>query len=190
LRYALAKELTLISRIFFTCVVAVVIGQRLIELKISNHNVATLLSQGGKQYPSEYHKLAINLQILWFIAMLGEVWILQRPFFSHLAGVALLAALIGQFLRYFSMQALGLRWTLPLVTLPEAPIIKSGIYGYLRHPNWLGVVLEIPAVPLIHSAYLTAIVFSISNALLMVQRIQAEENALQNNCSKTNILAT
>jgi methyltransferase len=190
LRYVLAKELTLISRIFFTCVVAVVIGQRLIELKISNHNVATLLSQGGKQYPSEYHKLAINLQILWFIAMLGEVWILQRPFSLHLASIALLAALLGQFLRYLSMQALGLRWTLPVVTLPDAPIIKSGIYGYLRHPNWLGVVLEIPAVPLIHSAYLTAIVFSISNALLMVQRIQAEENALQNNCNKTNILAT
>lgn len=173
----------MITRIFFTFFVFIVIGQRLIELKISRCNVATLLSQGGIEHPSRYHKLAINLQIIWFIAMLGEVWILQRPIFPFLAIISLLAALIGQGLRYLSMKALGLRWTLPTVTYPDIPILRSGIYRYLRHPNWLGVVLEIPAIPLIHGAYLTAIVFSISNSLLMIQRIQVEESALQNNCS-------
>ncbi len=178
----------MITYILFTCIVFIIIGQRLIELKISQRNVAILLRQGGKQYPSNYHKLAINLQIIWFIAMLGEVWILQRPFFPLLAGTALLATFTAQGLRYLSMQALGLRWTLPTVTIPEAPIVKSGIYGYLRHPNWLGVVLEIPAVPLIHSAYLTAIVFSVSNAALMMKRIQFEESALKEDCSPNKVL--
>jgi methyltransferase len=175
------------TRIFFTCVVFIIIGQRLFELQISKRNVAMLLTKGGKEFFS-YHKFVIVLQVLWFISMLGEVWMLNRPFFFLLAIVSLLATLIGQGLRYLSMQALGLRWTLPIMTLPDVPVLKSGIYRYLRHPNWLGVMLEIPAIPLIHSAYLTATFFSIVNAILIILRIQAEEKALQADCSATSFL--
>jgi methyltransferase len=180
-----AKWHTLITCIFFTCVVFIIIGQRLFELKISKRNVAVLLTKGGKEFFS-YHKFVIVLQVLWFMSMLGEVWILNRPFFFLLAVVALFATLIGQGLRYLSMQALSFRWTLPIITLPGAPIIKSGIYRYLRHPNWLGVTLEILAIPLIHSAYLTATIFSIANAILIILRIQAEEKALQTDYSAAN----
>jgi methyltransferase len=167
----------MITRIFFTSVVFIIIGQRLFELQISKRNVSVLLVKGGKEFFS-YHKFVIVLQVSWFISMLGEVWMLNRPFLFLLAIVSLLATLIGQGLRYLSMQALGLRWTLPIMTLPEVPVIKSGIYRYLRHPNWLGVILEIPAIPLIHSAYLTATFFSIVNAVLIILRVQAEEKAL------------
>lgn len=151
--------------ILFICIVTIIVVQRLLELKISRQNVDILLTQGAKEHPAFYYRLVVVLQIFWFAAMLGEVWILNRPFFPSLASIAIFITLIGQYLRYLSMLALGSRWTLPVMTLPNIPIIESGIYSYLRHPNWLGVFLEIPAVPLIHSAYLTAIIFSISNAI-------------------------
>ncbi|MGL4880646.1 MAG: isoprenylcysteine carboxylmethyltransferase family protein, partial [Waterburya sp.] len=87
----------------------------------------------------------------------------------------------GQVLRYLSMQALSWRWTLPIMTVPNLPVVEFGIYRYLRHPNWLGVILEIAFLPLIHSAYLTAIAFSLGNAMLMIKRIQTEEQALKKN---------
>lgn len=174
--------------ILFSCIVAVIIAQRLLELKISKRNVAVLLAQGAKEQPAFYYRLVIVLQIFWFLAMLGEVWIFNRPFLPLLATIAIFTTLVGQYLRYLSMLALGSRWTLPVMILPEASIIKSGIYRYLKHPNWLGVFLEIPAVPLIHSAYLTAITCSIGNAILMIPRIQHEEKALQINFIRAEIL--
>jgi methyltransferase len=97
----------MITRIFFTSVVFIIIGQRLFELQISKRNVSVLLVKGGKEFFS-YHKFVIVLQVSWFISMLGEVWMLNRPFLFLLAIVSLLATLIGQGLRYLSMQALGL----------------------------------------------------------------------------------
>jgi methyltransferase len=64
------------------------------------------------------------------------------------------------------------------MTLPGLPLVRKGIYRYLRHPNYLGVILEILAVPLLHSAYVTAIVFSLANMLLLSVRIRTEEQAL------------
>jgi methyltransferase len=96
---------------------------------------------------------------------------------------ASLAFLAGQTLRYAAIHTLGERWTVRVMTLPGAKPVSQGIYRSIRHPNYLGVILEIGAVPLLHSAYLTAISFSIANALLLAWRIQTEEAALkeQNN---------
>jgi methyltransferase len=117
------------------------------------------------------------------------VWYFDRPFIFPLAAIALIAALIGQVLRYLSMQALERRWTLAVVTLPNAPVVDQGIYRYLRHPNWLGVILEIAAIPLIHGAYLTAIAFSLANAVIISKRIQTEEQALATKANDTGVFA-
>lgn len=168
----------LTTKAVFVGIVAAVFLQRLSELRISQRHVAYLLTQGGREHGSNYLWVVKVLQLSWFVAMIAEVWWLDRPFLPVLAAVAMLAAIAGQFLRYLSMQALGSRWTLPIITIPGAPVVDLGIYRYLRHPNWLGVILEIGALPLIHSAYLTAIFFSVANAFLMVKRIHREEQAL------------
>jgi methyltransferase len=128
------------------------------------------------------------MQIAWFAAMLAEVWGLHRPLIPVLAAIALLLTLLGQYLRYLSMQALGWRWTLTTMTVVGLPVVDTGIYRYLRHPSWLGVILEILGLPLIHGAYLTAIVFSVANAFLMVKRIQAEEQALSSESNYIEVL--
>lgn len=167
------------SRLIFTGITIIVMVQRLFELRMSKRNVAQLIAQGGRVHHDNSLFLVKILQIGWFVAMLMEVWRLDRPFIPGLAAIALFATVMGQYLRYLSMQALGLRWTLPIITLPGMSAVNTGIYRYLRHPNWLGVILEILAVPLIHSAYLSAIFFSIANAVLLVLRMQSEEQALQ-----------
>ena len=166
------------TKTMFVGIVAAIILQRLSELRISQRNVAYLLAQGGREHDSNYLWVVKVLQISWFVAMIAEVYWLDRPFVPALAVVGVLAAIAGQCLRHLSMQALGVRWTLPIITLPGAPVVDSGIYRYLRHPNWLGVILEIAGIPLIHTAYLTAIFFTLANALLMIKRIHKEEQAL------------
>jgi len=79
------------------------------------------------------------------------------------------------------MQALQERWTIRIFTLPDAKPITSGIYQLVRHPIYLGVILEIAFIPLLHTAYLTSIIFSFANAILLKKRIREEELALDKN---------
>lgn len=173
----------------FLGIVAAVFLQRLFELRLSQRNSAYILAQGGREHSTNYLWVVKVLQLSWFLAMIAEVWWLERPFVPALAAVALIALVAGQCLRYLSMQALGWRWTLPIITIPGTPVVDSGIYHYLRHPNWLGVILEIAALPLIHSAYITAIFFSVANAFLMVKRIQGEERALSEDNNYIDVFA-
>ncbi len=166
------------TRWIFVLIVMAVVVQRVFEVRLSNRNVAQILERGGKEESDNALPLVKLLQICWWISMIAEVWWFDRPFIPWLAAVGILGAIAGQVLRYFSMRALGWRWTLPIMTLPSQPLVKNGVYAYLRHPNWLGVVIEIAALPLIHNAYLTAIFFSIANGVLMYKRIQLEEAVL------------
>ena len=171
----------MLTKYIFTGIVVAVILQRMIELRISDRHKAEILKRGGQEYGDNLMGAVKVLQVSWWIAMIAEVWYLDRPFIPVLAAVSLTATIAGQILRYLSMQALEWRWTLPIMTVPGMPIVTSGLYRYLRHPNWLGVILEIAFLPLIHSAYVTAIAFSLANAWLMSKRIQTEERALSEN---------
>ena len=175
---SMVREDNMLTKYVFLGIIFAVILQRLVELRISKNNEIYILNQGGKKHSDNLLGMVKVLQVSWCIAAITEVWYLHRPFILPLSAVALSVTLIGQVLRYLSMKALERRWTLPIMTLPNMPVVDQGIYRYLRHPNWLGVTLEIAALPLIHGAYLTAIIFSLANALLMSQRVQAEEKAL------------
>ncbi len=168
----------MLTKYLFAGIIFAFLLQRLFELRISRNNETYILSQGGKKHTDNLLGAVKALQVSWLIAAIAEVWYFNRPFNLALAVVAFSATLVGQSLRYLSMQALERRWTLPIMTLPDTPVVHKGIYRFLRHPNWLGVILEIAALPLIHGAYLTAILFSLANALLMSKRIQTEERAL------------
>ena len=171
----------MVTKYIFSGIVVAVILQRLVEVRLSDRHKAEILKRGGQEHGDNLLGAVKVLQVSWWIAMIVEVWYLDRPFMPVLAAVALTATIAGQILRYRSMQALQWRWTLPIMTVPGMPVAESGLYRYLRHPNWLGVILEIAFLPLIHSAYLTAIAFSLANAWLMSKRIQTEERALSEN---------
>ncbi|MBV8139213.1 MAG: hypothetical protein JO121_26825, partial [Deltaproteobacteria bacterium] len=91
---------------------------------------------------------------------------------------AIVAELFAQFLRYWVIFTLGSRWNTRIIVWPDAQPVTSGPFRFARHPNYLAVAIEIVAVPLIGGAWITAIVFSLGNAILLMVRIPAEERAL------------
>lgn len=179
----------MLTKYIFVVIILAVICQRLWELRIASNNEAYLLERGAKKHSDNLLGAIKVLQTSWLISAIAEVFYFDRPFSFPVAAIALTATLAGQILRYLSMQALKQRWTLPIVILPNTPVVNRGIYRYLRHPNWLGVILEIAAIPLIHGAYLTAIIFSLANSLLMSKRIQMEEEALATDSNYTVVFA-
>ena len=68
--------------------------------------------------------------------------------------------------------------------IPNHPLIKSGIYKYFKHPNYLGVILEIAFIPLIYSAFATSIIWSIANIFLLRHRIRLEEKVFPEGVQK------
>jgi methyltransferase len=88
----------------------------------------------------------------------------------------------AQALRYWVILTLGPRWNVRIIVIPGEPLVTSGPYRYLRHPNYLAVIVEAMAIPLVHSAWLTAVGFSAFNALMLVVRIRCEEEALARYC--------
>ena len=167
------------TRVLFVIVVLALALQRALELRLSRRHEAAILARGGCEYGADHFGWMKALHIGWFIAMLAEVFLLDRPFIPWLAAVALVFFIAGQALRYAAILTLGPRWTVRVMTLPAEPPITRGIYRYVRHPNYLGVILEIAAVPLLYTAYLTALVFTLANAVLLAVRIRTEEHALE-----------
>jgi methyltransferase len=166
------------TRVLYTALVAAAALGRLFELRIANRNRRLLLAQGGVEIAPGHYPWMVTLHSLWLLSCLLEVWLLDRPFVPALAAAAL-AVFLGAFgLRAWVISTLGERWTTRIVCLPGAPPIVTGPYRWLRHPNYLGVVLEIASLPLVHTAGLTALVFSLLDALLLRIRIRAEEEGL------------
>lgn len=166
------------SSTLYIGLVVLVAVQRLLEVRSSRRNEAALKARGGVEHARAQLRVMVVLHGAWLLSSVVEVLLAARPFHPPLALAALAVFLTGQALRRAGRRALGDRWTVTIVTVPNAPLIDAGIFRYLRHPIYLGVALEIASLPLIHSAWLTALVFSVANALVLVWRIRTEEYAL------------
>jgi methyltransferase len=171
------------TRLLFLGFVAALGVQRLFELCLSQHNERWMRQRGGREHTPETYRWIVTLHAAWFAAMLLEVFAGRRKFHPRLAALALSLFAAGQALRLTAIRTLGWRWSTRVMTVPGEAPVRHGIYQYMRHPNYLGVELEILAAPLVHSAYLTSAVFGVANALLLRARIRREEQALEEDIS-------
>ena len=168
----------MVTEALFTGLVLLVAVQRLFELRLSRKNERALRARGAQEHAPGHFRAMSALHSSWFFAMLLEVYLL-RPAFSPWLATSMFAVLLGgQALRYAAIKSLGSRWSVRILTLPGSEPVQTGIYRFLRHPNYVGVMLELFALPLIHSAWRTALVFSLLNAAILWVRIRAEERAL------------
>ncbi len=172
----------MLSHHIFLLVVLLVVIQRLAELLLSRYHEKKILASGGFEHAPEHFKWMGLLHGTWLLSMMLEVNLLNRPYIWALALPSLTLFLIGQALRITAIATLKHRWTAKIMVLPEIPVVKTGIYRWCKHPNYIGVVLEIAFLPLIHSAYITAILFSLLNGLLLWIRIGYEEQVLTRYC--------
>ncbi len=164
-----------IPYLIFLTVVAL---ERTFELALSRRNAAWAFERGGVESGSEHFLWMKLLHGGFFAACALEVLLLDRPFLPWL-GVPMLGLALGaQALRYWAIASLGKRWNVRVITIPGMPLSSAGPYRFFRHPNYLAVVMEGIAIPLIHTAYLTAIGFSLLNAFMLQTRIRCEERAL------------
>jgi methyltransferase len=150
--------------------------ERVGELVLSRRNARRAFARGAVEVGQGHYRVMAAFHTLFLVACAVEAW--RRPFPGALGWTALALALAAQALRYWAITTLGERWNVRVIVLPDAPPVVAGPYRYIRHPNYVAVALELAAVPLIHGAWLTAVAFSLGNALLMVVRIRAEERAL------------
>ena len=153
-------------------------GERLGELVLSRRNARRMRAQGAVEVGAAHFRVMAVMHTLFLGACAAEVYGLGRAFPVPLGYAALGVALLAQALRYWAIATLGERWNVRILVLPSAPPVTGGPYRYLRHPNYVAVVLEMAAVPLIHGAWLTALGFSLLDAIILTVRIKKEEQAL------------
>ncbi|NRD55626.1 hypothetical protein HQQ75_21185, partial [Corallococcus exiguus] len=125
-----------------------------------------------------HYRFMVVFHTLFLVACVAEVFGLQRPFWGVWSWAALVGAAVAQGLRYWAIGTLGDRWNSRIIVVPGLAPVTGGPYRFLRHPNYVAVVLELFCVPLIHGAWVTAVVFTVGNAALLYVRIRAEEAAL------------
>jgi methyltransferase len=157
--------------------------ERLVELHLSRRHVAWALARGGKEFGHKHFTFMKVLHTAFLFSCAAEVFFLNRPFIPRLGFPMLGLALAAQALRYWAIFTLGPYWNVRVVVVPGATPVTEGPYRYLRHPNYLAVIVEGVAVPLIHTAWMTAVGFSLLNAVLLWTRIRCEEKALALHCS-------
>jgi len=166
------------TRVLYTFLVALVAAGRVAELRIASRNRRDLLARGGVEVAPGHYRWMVLQHAAFLVCCPLEVWGLGRPFLPALGIPMLLLVVLATGLRYWVITTLGGRWTTRIVVLPGSSPVTGGPYKFLRHPNYLAVIMEILALPLVHTAWITAIVFSALNALILRVRIRAEEEAL------------
>ena len=166
------------AQLVYLALVAAVAAQRVWELRISARHTAALLKRGGREVASSHYPVMAALHTTWLFACAAESFWASPP--SYLvAGLGLALLIAGQTLRILAIKTLGERWTTRIIVLREGDPVVGGIFKYVRHPNYLGVIIEIAALPLIFGCWYTAVLFSLANGALLTVRIRAEEQALQ-----------
>jgi methyltransferase len=166
------------SQLWFTGLVLVVGLERVAELVVSKRHAAWAFSQGGVELGRAHYPAMVVLHTGLLVGAVAEVWLLDRPFVPALGWLMLALVAGSQALRWWCITTLGQQWNTRVIVVPCHPLVSRGPYRWLRHPNYVAVVVEGLALPLVHSAWATAAVFTVLNAVLLTVRIRVEEQAL------------
>jgi methyltransferase len=163
---------------FFTALVLLVALERVAELAVSRRNAAWSLARGGRESGQGHYVVMVVVHSGLLVGMLVEAWV-RRPAVPVALAAAMLALVIApQALRWWCVATLGHRWNTRVIVVPGLPLVRSGPYRLLRHPNYVAVVVEGAALPLVHAAWMTALAFTVANAAVLTVRLRVEDAAL------------
>jgi methyltransferase len=163
--------------VYYLLILAIGI-ERLVELAVSKRNARWAIAHGGKEFGRSHYPVMVTLHTALLLGCVAEVWALHRPFIGWLGWPMLALVALSQALRWWCVATLGHRWNTLVIVLPAVPLIRRGPYRWVHHPNYVAVVVEGVALPLVHTAWLTAATFTLANALLLAIRIRVENAAL------------
>lgn len=161
----------------YLALLGLVAAERGAELSVSNRNARRLLSRGGKETGRGVYLLMVAFHALFLpVLALGAIAYREPP--SAWALLAVAGAFAAQGLRWWAVRTLGERWSTRVIVLPKAKPVTGGPYRFLRHPNYLAVILEMACLPLAWGMWRLALLFTLGNGLILFFRIREEERAL------------
>lgn len=167
--------------------VLLVVAARLVELSVARSHEAWARARGAAEYGRGHYPVMVLLHTALLVGCLVEAPL--RPFTAWLAAPMLVLLVAAHVLRWWCIRSLGVQWNTKVLVVPGVPLVVRGPYRWaspdargwrrvLRHPNYVAVVAEGVALPLVHSAWVTAAVFTVANLVLLRTRIRVEEQAL------------
>jgi methyltransferase len=160
-------------RLAIYIILALVVVQRLVEIIYAERNTRALLARGAVEVGRAHYPLIVLLHAAWLAAI-----VLLLPWDPTIHAIPLAVFLLLQLARVWVIATLGPYWTTRIITLPSAPLVRSGPYRFVRHPNYLIVAGEIAMLPLAFGEWAVALIFSVLNAAMLAWRIRQEDAAL------------
>ncbi len=161
----------------YTLLIAAVGVERIAELVVSQRNLKWSRDRGGIEFGAGHYPVMAVLHTALLAGCLLEA--AHRSFIPALGWPMLAMVIAAQALRWWCIATLGRQWNTRVVVVPDADRVTRGPYRFIAHPNYVAVVVEGAALPLVHSAWITAVVFTVLNAVLLRVRISVEDNALE-----------
>ncbi|MDQ2721706.1 MAG: hypothetical protein M3Y19_00075 [Actinomycetota bacterium] len=152
--------------------------ERLVELVVAKRHLAWALARGGEEHGFAHYPVMVVLHTGLLVGCLVEVLVAGRPFEPVLGWPMFVLVLGAQALRWWCIRTLGPQWNTRIIVVPGLALVGGGPYRYFRHPNYVAVVVEGVALPLVYGAWITALVFTVLNAVLLTVRVRVEDRAL------------
>ena len=163
---------------WYVVLIGLVAAERVAELVVSQRNLAWSRQRGGREFGAGHYPAMVLLHTGLLVGCVVEVVVLDRPFIPLLGWTMLAVVIAAQGLRWWCITTLGRQWNTRVVIVPGAGRVTGGPYRLTSHPNYVAVVAEGIALPLVHTAWVTALVFTVLNAALLATRIRVENTAL------------
>jgi methyltransferase len=163
---------------WYTLLVLAVAAERIAELVVARRNASWTLARAGVEHGRGHYPVMVALHTGLLACCLLEPALADRPFAPALGWPMLALAVLAQALRWWCITTLGPYWNTRVIVVPGARLVAAGPYRFLRHPNYVAVAVEVATLPLVHSAWLTATVFTVANAVLLAVRVRCENTAL------------
>jgi len=167
-----------ISVIAFLALLVAVAAMRLVELRISKQHQREMLGRGAAKVDEPRFRWMVALHTLVLIGAALEVVFLHRPFIPLLAAVMFVIFLAANAVRWWVIRTLGEHWNVQVVDSTRLGVVTSGPFRFVRHPNYAAVFAEMMALPLIHTAWITALVGTVAHIVVLSQRLSTEERML------------
>ena len=160
----------------YVLLIAAVAVERIAELVVSQRNLAWSRARGGVEFGTRHYPAMVALHTGLLVGCLVEA--MYRPFLPALGWPMFAIVLAAQALRWWCITTLGHQWNTRVVVIPDAERVTGGPYRFFSHPNYVAVVVEGIALPLVHTAWITATVFTVLNFFVLRTRIGVENTAL------------
>jgi len=167
-----------LSVILFVVLLLAVAAMRIFELRISKRHQQDMAARGACKVKDPNFRWMAMFHTLVLITAAVEVVFLRRPFIPVLAFPMIALFILANMVRWWVIRTLGQHWNVQVMDSTKLGVITSGPFRYVRHPNYAAVFVEMIALPLIHTAWITALAGAIAHVVVLALRLSTEERVL------------